>query len=201
MGQGQQIKALIMSPAKDFWGWKNVPLHTFCPCFRSKSHVPMMKTFPKLGDRSSGMFTSAVKPFSSQTPVLRHEGGLYSVPNCFCHCYCCQHCRGNRVSFDHVFRNFLIINIHVMWWPSSYLSLQAGDMHCGCNKMTHTEAWGDHRTNSLVIWLYSKGAGPRQDPWTEKRIQTFDFWKTLVWGYATVPKTCFLQQSTRKGVR
>lgn len=140
-------------------------------------------------------------PSSSQTPVLRHEGGLYSVPSCFCHWYCCKRCRGNRVSFDRVFRNFLIINIHVMWWSGSYLSLQAGDMHCGCNKMTHTEAWGEHRTSSLVIWLYSKGAGPRQDPWTEKRIQTFDFWKTLAWGYATVPKPCFLQQSTRKGVR
>lgn len=98
-------------------------------------------------------------PSSSQTPVLRHEGGLYSVPSSFHHCYCCQRCHGNRVSFDRVFRNFLIINIHAMWWSGSYLSLQARDMHCGCNKMTHTEAWGDHRASSLVIRLYSKGAG------------------------------------------
>lgn len=110
----------------------------------------MMKTFLKLGYRSSEMFTSAMKPFllsdpSAEKAHLRHQGGLYSVPSCFCHCYCCQRCCGNRVSFDHVFRNVLTINTRGMWWPGSYLSLQAGDICRGCKELTHTEAWEDRK--------------------------------------------------------
>lgn len=200
--RGSKLRPWWWALPKTFFGWKNVPLHTFCPCFRSKSHVPMMKTFPKLSDRSSEMLTSAMKPFllaepSAEKAHLRHEGGFYSVPSCFCHFYSVGRCRGNRVSFDHVFRNVLTINIHAA--HTSHCRLETCAMII--MKLPTQRPEEIISTSSLVIWLYSKGAGPRQDAWTEKRIQIFDVWKTLVWGYTTVPKTCFLQQSTRKGVR